>query len=324
MHLVPRRCAVNLNWLSTMFPSGIVARASLVAIGMSHSSISLRCRPGGPWQRLIPGVVLLNNGTPTRQQLGEGALSHAGAGAVITGLEAARLHGVRKLPAFRAVHVLIPHERKVASRGFAVVERTIHPPKPVRINGLPVAPLARALVDASRRMDNLDHVRAMIADAVQRGVCEPGALRDELAEASTIGSALPRRVVHEMERGVRSAAEGWAYAVVKRTGLPEPEWNVEITSQDGALLGVADAYWKKIALAWEIDSYDYHLSPEDYRRTMRKHTALAAAGVIVVHTLPSQLRDDPAGVIRSLRDAYLQAAKRPPPNVTSRLWRRAA
>ncbi|PRX43551.1 hypothetical protein B0I33_1148 [Prauserella shujinwangii] len=243
---------------------------------------------------------------------------------MITGIEAARLHGVRHLPSDSRVHVLIPHDRRVATRGFAVVERTIHPPEPETVDGLPVAPLARALIDAAHRMDSLNDIRAMIADAVQRELCHPRDLRHELEQGTTIGSALPRIVVEEMDRGIRSAAEAWAARVARRSTLPEPQWNVEIHDEFGTVLGIVDAWWPEAGLAWEIDSLDFHLNPNDYERTVRKHSRLTAAGVVVMHTLPTRLRRNPQGVIAELRAAYAQARSRPPPNVRARLWRPAA
>ncbi len=304
--------------LNKMFPGGIAARATLVALGMSHSAVSTRCRPEGPWRRLIPGVVMLNNGPPTRYQLSWAALTHAGEKAMVTGVEAARLHGVKQLPNDRRVHVLIPHESKVATSGFALVERTIHLPVPVEINGLPVAPLARALIDAAHRMDRLEDVRAMITDAVERGLCDPLELRHELEAGTTIGSALPRRVINEIDRGVRSAAEEWGRALIERSDLPEPEWNVEIRDRSGKLLDFADAYWQDVGLAWEIDSHEYRIGPARHADATGDGTALAAADVVVVRTLPSRIRHDPAAVIRELRTAHRQATNRPPPTVTAR------
>lgn len=237
---------------------------------------------------------------------------------MITGVEAARLHGVRRLPDDSRVHVLIPHARRVISHGFAVVERTIYPPEPTTIRGLPVVPLARAIIDAAHRMDDLDEIRAMVSDAVQRELCHPRDLRRELEQGTTIGSALPRRVIAEMDRGVRSAAEAWAIAVARRSGLAEPDWNVEIRDESGELLGIADGWWADVGLAWEIDSMDFHLDPEGYARTIRKHSRMTAAGIPVVHTLPTDLRKNPATVAAELRAAYEHASARPPPRVRTR------
>jgi len=312
---MPRRCALADETLGERFPGGVAPREALVALGMSHSTISARCRPGKPWQRPIPGVIVFSNAALTRQQLRRAALVHAGPEAVITGVEAARLHGVRRLPVERKIHVLVPHKSGVASWGFAVVERTTHLPEAEKINGLPVAPLARALFDAARHLNRLDEVRAMIADAVQRGLCDPSDLEREIVEGTTIGSALSRRVVHEMEEGVRSATESWARSVVQRSRLPEPLWNARLHGTDNEFLGTTTAYWAQTGVALQLDCPEFHPRPAETPDSARTMATLTAAGVAVIQVEPSQLRDTPLSVIRDLRAAYQTAAGRPPPNV---------
>lgn len=295
--------------LAAMFPDGVAARAKLVALGLSHSWISRRCRDGGPWRRPIPGVILLTNATPTARQLQKVALTHAGPDAMLTGVQAARLYGVRRLPPERRAHTLIPHQSKVATWGFAIVERTIHLPEPVEIDGLPVAPLARALIDAARRMEDLPSVRAMIHDAVHRGLCTPGELRDELAQASTIGSALPRLVVGALQDGVDSAVEQWLRTVLDRSGLPKPMRKVELRTRNGQFVGVAEVWWPKVGVAMQIRYDEVALEPDKAPET----PALAAPGFIVVQVSPAQLRDQPLVVIQELRVAYRSGRQRPPP-----------
>lgn len=306
---MPSKLAPDQEALIALFPEGVAPRATLVALGLSHSTISARCRPGRPWQRPIPGVIVLDNGPLTRAQARRAALVHAGPKAMITGIEAARLHGLSRLPPEQTVHVLVPHTSGVSSWGFAVVERTIHLPEPVEIDRIPVAPLARALFDAARRMTALPAVRAMIKEAVVRGLCDPQDLQREIELGSTIGSALPRRVVYEIQAAVRSAAETWAREILRRSGLPEPRWQVELEDQHGVFAGRADAYWSDVGLAWQIMWAEFDLDDEG------RNAALASAGVVVVKTLPSQLRDEPLKVIQELRKAYELAAGRPPPPI---------
>ncbi|OKA09633.1 hypothetical protein ATP06_0206975 [Amycolatopsis regifaucium] len=294
-----------------MFPDGVAARAQLVALGHSHSWISRRCRDGGPWRRPIPGVILLTDATPTRRQLLKVALTHAGPEAMLTGVQAARLYGVRRLPPEGRAHTLIPHRSKVATWGFAVVERTIHLPEPVEIDGLPVAPLARALIDAARRMDELQSVRAMIHDAVHRGLCTPEELREELAQASTIGSALPRIVVGALQDGVDSAVEQWLETVLERSGLPRPERNVELRAPDGQVVGVAEIWWPKVGVAMQIHHAVVALEPDK----TPEPPPLVAVGLIVVRVSPAQLRDQPLVVVQKLRAAHRRALQRPPPKL---------
>ncbi|MFE0025533.1 hypothetical protein [Amycolatopsis sp. NPDC059021] len=306
--------------LEDLFPDGVAARADLVALGISHASISRRCRGNGPWQRPIPGVIVFTNREPTARQLFRAALTHAGPDAMLTGVHAARLHGVRNLPAEPRVHTLIPHKSKVATWGFAIAERTIHLPDAVDVGGLPVAPLARALIDASRRMDNLTSVRAMIADAVYRGLCDPLDLRKELAQASTIGSALPRLVIQEVSNGVHDAAERWLREVLEKSGLPQPDWDVVLENESGEVLGSVQAWWPAVGLAVQLDMTEVavHSTGED------KDSPPTGEGLLLVRLHPFTLRDQPLSVIRELRAAYQSAAQRPPPRISARRPRSAA
>src|SRR5205807_8300012 len=74
---------------------GAIKVASLEELGVSQRTAYRRCVPGGPWQRPLPGIVLLNSTSPTRRQLVEAALLYVGADALVTGLEACRRYGLR-------------------------------------------------------------------------------------------------------------------------------------------------------------------------------------------------------------------------------------
>lgn len=307
----------DLRLLAEHAPDGVLSRADIIGAGISSATICRRCRPGGAWQRLLRGVVMLHGGRPTRAQQVTAAVAYGGPHAMVTGLTAAAQHGVRRLPEQPHVHLLVPHGRHLSSSGFVVVERTRRMP-PVRwVAGRPLAPPARALVDAARRMPRLDEVRTMIADAVQLGVCDVGALASELSATGLAGTALPRLVLDEVSDGVRSAAEAWARSLVLRAArLPAPAWNVAIHAADGTMLAVVDAWWD-VGLVWEIDSREFHLAPADHDRTARRQSALAAAGLAVVRTVPSRLHRESAAVLAELEGAYRHAALRPRPAVTA-------
>ncbi len=300
-----------------MFPDAVATWTDLVRLGVNPELPSHKCQPGGGWTRLLTGVYLLTGGSPTRRQMIRAALLRAGPGAALTGVEAARRHGVRRLPADDSVHVLVPNGRALASQSFMVVERTRRPWRTETVDGLPLVNVERALVDAARRDQRLDVVRAMLADGVQCGLCTVASLTREVVVRRLRGTAVVRTVLTEVGDGVRSAAEAWARALVHRSGLPTPAWNVALRTADGRGLGVVDAWWDDVGLAWEIDSLEFHLAPEAYARTMRKHSALAAAGVLVVHTVPSQLQRDTAAVLRDLTAAHASAATHPRPRVTA-------
>lgn len=297
---------------------GVLSVRELLTLGVAPRTITHRCRPRGPWTRLLPGVVLLGTAPPTRDQQVQAALTYGGRKAVATGRDAARRHGAQ-LSLAPEVHLLVPVGRQRKSCGFALLERTGRLPAPVKRGGIGWAPVTRALLDAVRRMQCADEVRAALAGAVQRSLTTPARLLAELDAGSSRGSALPRAVLREeIASGVHSVAEADALRLARRSGLPAPAWNVDVYAPTGRFLARPDAWFDEVALAWEIDSHEFHLSPADHARTLERDAVMAAEGVAVLHTLPSQLRREPQKVLGRLRRAYRQAARRPRPLVRVR------
>lgn len=303
--------------LRTTFPSGVAAVRQLAALGFSERTIYKRCLDGGPWQRILPGIVLLFTGRPTRDQEVLAALLLCGDGAVVTGLEACRRYDLRRGPRRerpdRAVQILIPHERQRRSVGFVEVERTHRMPEAVMKERIPLAPLPRACMDAARRLRSAADVTELLAEPVQRRLCTVGALADELAAASRRGTARPRAVLDAIGAGIRSAAERAASDLWREAGLPDPSWNCTVSTADGRLLGIADCWVDDVAMVWEIESTEWHLSPSDHERTVERAAAFTAAGAVYVASKPSKIAREPVAVVSMLRAAYQQARARPRP-----------
>jgi len=267
------------------------------------------------------GIVLLADADPTPRQKLRVALAHAGPDSVLTGVAALRHYGLRHPLDDDRVVVLVPDHRQVAGRGFVMVVRTRRLPIAVGRDGLRLAPPARAVVDATFPDRESDTVRALFAAAVQQRLCTPEQLAAEVASQQRPYTALAREVVLEIQDGVRSPAEAWARRVLGRSGLPAPQWNVALHSEDGRGLGVVDAWWDDAGLAWEIDSLAWHMSPAEHDRDTRKQSALVAVGIPVVRTRPYRLKLEPAAVVAELRAAHQSAARHPRPRVRAALWR---
>lgn len=308
--------ANDLQALQKASRRGAIRVATLGELGVSSRTAYRRCQVGGPWQRLLPGILLLTNALPTRQQLVDAALLYGGQGAQVTGLEACRRHGLTNLPGHYGVHLLVPEERRLHSTAYVTVERTKHLPQPVIRDDVPLAPLARAVLDAARRIKHHEPVRALLTEAVQRGRVPPQWLVHELETGSQRGTAVPRAVLKDITAGARSVAEIDAMRVWERTGLPEPAWNVPLTDQDGNHLGTPDAWFAEVGLAWEIDSYEFHFHRGDYAETINRNARYAAAGIVVLQTLPTRLRTEPETVARELTAAYDAARSRGTPRRT--------
>src|SRR5690349_2395056 len=92
------------------FPDAVIRRRDLLAAGVSQHTLATRCRPGGPWQLLLPGVLMLANSPPSRRQRLRAALLYAGDDAVITGVQSLHEHGLA-VANTDEVHVLVPTQK---------------------------------------------------------------------------------------------------------------------------------------------------------------------------------------------------------------------
>lgn len=295
----------------------VITRLQALACGLTAEALRHRIRPGGPWQRVLPGIYLTQNGRPTMSQLEMAALLHAGPGAVLTGPAALRLLEIISGEPDR-FDVLVPASRRRKSLDFVVVHRTNRMPRYIRHGGRSYAMPERALADTVHTMTDLREVRALIAGAIQRGDTSVGALTRELGEGHRPGSGLLRQVLAEAGEGVRSVAEAELRDLIKRARLPMPMFNARLYATDGAFMAVADAWWPDAGVVAEVDSREWHLKPADWERTMSRHDLLISHGILVLHFSPARIRREPAAVAGAIAGALRAGRDRPALLVTAR------
>jgi hypothetical protein len=296
----------------------VISVPSLVRLGVPERTAYRRTLGDGPWQLLLPATILLSNGLPTFRQWQIAALVYAGPDAVLTGLGGARLHGLRRGAEPEKHHVLIPATRNVKSAGPVIVERTRRPVKRLERDGLPVAPIARCLLDHVRRMKDEDEIAALLTEPVQRRMVLKEMLVDELDLGTRKGSAAPRRVLRAVSAGVESPTEFRYHEFwTALPGLPPVRCNVGVFDLDGTMLGIVDFLVDEVGLVWESDSVEEHFAtPDQVLMTTERARRLRGAGLYVISTRPHQLRDDPRGVETDIRQGLEIAASMPPPRVT--------
>lgn len=289
---------------------GVITRAQAADCGLSLGEIRHRIRPGGPWQRLLAGVYLTVTGTPTQRQTEIAALRRAGPGSVLTSIAALGHHGVRT-PRSTYVTVLVPAAQRRRSEGFVRIWATTRMPEFVLTDGaVRFAEAARAVTDAARELGSFRDVRAVTADAVQRRRCRIDQLADELRHAPVRQSAWLRRTLAEVADGVRSAAEGDLRDLIRAHGLPTPLFNARLYVGP-EFVAVPDAWWPERGVVVEVDSREWHLSPEDWQRTLRRSTRMNALGINVMHFTPQRIRTEAAEVAGEIRSALEDGRPRP-------------
>jgi hypothetical protein len=290
---------------------GLITRAQVQTAGWSVGTLRHRIRPGGPWQAVLPGIYLGSNGPLADGQREIAAVLYAGKGCVLTGPAALRHQGVR-VPATSTVDVLVPATTKRQSADFVRMHRTVRMPDQTFVfNGIRWALTTRAAADAARGEHDLREVRALVASAVQGGKCTIPQLAEELRAGPSRESGRLRAVLEEVADGIRSAAEGDLRKLIKRSGLPEPMYNPDLYV-GSMFLARPDAWWPDAWVAGEVDSREWHYSPEQWEQTLARHSRMSAHGITVMHFTPKQVRTEPRRVLAELRLAIEEGRKRPP------------
>ncbi|MFF3454227.1 hypothetical protein ACFYXH_07825 [Streptomyces sp. NPDC002730] len=313
----------------------VLSVAQLRAHGVSAARTTAQCRPGGPWQLLLPGVYLLHPGPPTSEERLHGALLYAGrpvlpaqAGpdktddalrygeAMITGLAALALRGFAAAPpllSLERIDVLVPRTRRLRSTGCARLVRAHALPRPEVITGLPVAPVPRALADAVAELPDAKAVRRLLTEAVRGGHCEPAAVVKELNRARLLNRPHVVDAVDSLLAEGRALAEDRLYELVRTGGLPDPVWNVDLRLPGGPHLGGIDAYWPEQAVAVELDTRaPRHDEDALWTEYARKREHLERLGITVVHITPKKLRESLEQQATVVRTALMAATDRDP------------
>lgn len=287
--------------------SSVVSTTTLRTEGLTRSTIARRCKPGGPWRRLFPGVVLLADREPTREQLLHGARCRMGAHAVVTGTDALCAHGITTHTA-TVVRLLVPAAQRAASSELVAPERTARLPAPVWRRGLPFAPPARATVDAARHEPDRRLLRVLLRAPLYFGACTVTQLWSEVERGNQRGTAAVREELRSLGDADHVTDFGTALLMLRSGSMPQPHWHVALTDQHGRELGAVDAWWDHLAVGWR-----FHTPPRADRTT--NDAELTSAGVVLVHTDAARLHQDPAGVRTDIAAAMRQAAQRPRPTV---------
>jgi very-short-patch-repair endonuclease len=254
-------------------------------------------------------VYALTSGPLSRRQQLVAALLYCGEQAQLNGPTALELRGLRYAPTDPRVHVLLPVDRQVRPMAFVVVRRTRLVPVPHSVDGLPVAPTARAAVDACRTAVSIHDATATLAEAVQRRMCTVAMLEVEVDCGPSAGSAVVRRAVQRLGAGAASAPEAALLGLVGSSLLlPAPRVNERVLLGDR--YAVPDLCWPEARLVVEVDSVEHHGFGRAPEHTSRRRAALTAAGWTVLSISPERIRTDPHGVLRDIEASYLAGLQR--------------
>jgi hypothetical protein len=309
---MPKRVVIDHGKLGRILVSQhqVITRSQALGCGIPQSTVSTWCKPGGKWQKMLPGIYLAVTGTPTLEQRQMAALLYAGPKSVITGSAAIRARRLRA-PATDMVDVLIPWSVKRQSLGYVRIHRTRRMPSSQRFGPIRFAHPARAVADASHWLASLGDVRALVAEAVQKQACSIAQIGVELSEGANRDSGHLREALAAVRSGIRSEAEADFRDRILRSDLMAPQYNVFLRAKDGTDIGEADAWWDEAGVSAEIDSQEYHFYREGWLKTDAKHGRMLKYGIRPHHFAPSRVKSDWPAIYEELKSSIAEGRRHP-------------
>ena len=312
----------------------VVTASQLRARGVPARTVTEHCRRGGPWQRVLPRVFLLQPGTPTPEQRMWAALLYAAQNGMveqrgapaITGAAALALYGftsVPRLPAVTGVDVLVPQQRRLRDAGQVRILRTSRAPEARLVHGLACVPVARAVADALCGWEGVlrpGAVRALLREAVEVGECRLHDLVRELREAGLLDAASVRAALDEVLAAAREAAQEWLGGLLDEWLLPEPVRGAELRLRGGTFVAVPDLYWPERSVAVELDSDVRCVSDGESAWVRGCRHRMEYLGVRVVRLASERLDSEPGAVEQEVREALAEGGTDPVPLVMWHGW----
>ena len=298
--------------LTRLIPAGVGSRIDLT-LASSASSVA-RWTAAGDLVHVHPGVVMLPGlledpmaRARAATLWAKGPLSHHSALVLWDAMP----------PQRGKLHVTVPADRYPRNTKGVAVHRTTLPMSMTTIRGIPVTTLARSLVDAwdwsNRSRKGVPHgglpaVRQAVIECVRGRRISVAALRaDSAAYRMHAGRPALLELLDLVAGGCESELEIWGVTRVlpgpPRVPAPIQQHPVRLDSGRWVHL---DAAYPDALVAVELDGADFHGSREARERDLRRDSALAALGWVVLRFSYARLIADPEGCRREIVTVVLR------------------
>lgn len=290
--------------LPALLPDGVAPRHELARTS-SPSSVS-RWTATGALVHLHPGVVVLAERRDDPVVRARAATLWAGG--PLSHLSALWFWDAVPV-AVDPVHVLVPADRCPRGTRGVRVHRTAQPLPITTLRGVPVVHLARSLVDAwalaagpRAAAGEIPLVRQAVIESVRDRGVSLAALRAESASAGRhTGKAGLRRLLDLLRDGCESELEIWGVTQVLPGPPAAPKWvqqhRVRLASGRWVEL---DAAYPEARVAIELDGAAFHGSRSAREKDLRRDSALATLGWVVLRFSYARLVSDPEGCRREI------------------------
>jgi hypothetical protein len=292
--------------------SRVVSRQQLREAGWTRHQIDHEIDVGR-WQAPAPAVVVMHTGHLNEEQSLWLGVLHAGDGAVLSHLTAARRAGLRWTPA-EQIDVLTPKGHLVQPLAGYFFHQTRRPyarwVKPAA--GPPRLPIEYAALLAAERDGNIRRALGLVVAVVQQ----------QLSTAERIGGTIPtirklrhgktfRLVLLDVAGGAQSFAEIEVGRLCEQFGLMPPSRQVVRLDKQGRRRYL-DCVWVLLdgrVVVLEVDG-SFHAEVVAWWSDMKRERAVVIQGDTVLRCSSIELRLEPADLMSDLRRVGVPAMTR--------------
>ncbi|WP_318528087.1 hypothetical protein, partial [Micromonospora aurantiaca (nom. illeg.)] len=302
---LPSDDADELTWL--LFRQDDVLSLQQARAHLTRRAIRHRVTTGR-WRQAHRAVLVAHNGPVGPAQLRWITVLAAGPTALLGGMTAAQVGGLRGFPE-RVVHLLLPATtRRSPLPAGVLAHRTTHLPDSdvVPVAAPPRTAAARSIVDAAQWAPTDTRARAIVAAAFQQRLVGGDDVHEVVERMPRVRR---RRLIlstaTDAAGGAHSLGELDLLGLVRRAGLPEPSRQV-VRRDSAGRRRYLDAYFEQWRVHVGVDG-GQHLDPAHAWADMRRQNDLWVEGDRVLRFPAWVLRAHPEEVIAQLR-AALRAA----------------
>jgi hypothetical protein len=258
---------------------GVVTFRQLLACGLTRREIEVRVRLGH-LHPLHRGVYAVGHPNVSLDGRFLAAVMACGSLAVLSHFAAAVLRQLLRWDG-RSIDVTAPTKRThpgIKTHRATTIERSY-------VNGIPVTPKLRTIIDLSRTEDDA---------TVKRALRQAKLSESELAR-------LPRRLQAISPAPTASPLEDIVLDLILKAGFVHPEVNAPYVLPDRIVY--PDLRWPQQRLIVEVDSREWHSDPFAQREDARRQADLEAAGERVLRVTHAQATAHAERTLARLRAA---------------------
>ena len=282
---------------------GLLSRRQLNELGLDRWRVRNQIA-AGRWAERSPMVISTTTGQLSREQMMWLGVLHAGPQALVGGLTAAEVAGLRNWHRDE-VTVLIPDELEVEDVPGIDFHRTrrrldlMRSPGP----GLPVCRVEPAILLFGAYQRSRRTAQGAVAAVVQQRLSEPMALIHWVNAMRPLRWApMFREVIGDIAGGSQSVAELDVVRMCRDHGLALPGRQLKRLDADGRMR-FTDCEWRLPdgrVIVLEVDG-SFHMDSQHWEDDLARQRQLSAPDRLMVRCTARELREEPWHVARDLR-----------------------